>query len=445
MGVWLLWPGVYGYYAQWLYASSLHLWASSVWVLLVAVGVWGLLRLFCRNIQGTNVAFILSTVIAYGGVTGIRYLLGGTLEKWTYFLIVGCGGGIGLFLASRVRSFSTWSRFLAFGGGAVFMANWLLWPTYRALISPKATFFAELSPSMEGRPARSIYFFLLDEHPSPTVLKALFPRADTLLEQLEARGFVCIDSVWASPASTLHTLARLYQPEYGYADTLISSFGFLRFARLSAKLAIMGYFRKGILPYYPPLQQLSFEWEGLFWPTQLMADWEWGKPFKREIKHFYDTRFLQRLSMVVREVPSAPTFYYLHFFVTHAPFSTGEGGSWQALHDQTLYSRIRGAMGFTAQTLLRAIDTLYAYHERQGQPLPIVIVLSDHGLHLGEPERLGVRDTYLAQRLKHQAFFAVHVPDREREAVRSLLKGRHGLNQLASFIESLLGSESKKQ
>jgi len=271
------------------------------------------------------------------------------------------------------------------------------------------------------------------------VLKQLFPQADTFFLRLAQRRFFYNDSLWANPASTLHTLAKAYQVTKGIENDSIVDFGFLQDAVLPLEAQKKGYDLKGLWPYYGPLQQLPIQWEGSGLFSSAFGHFPWTHPISRWIKHRHDKAFVDGMKDLAVHLPEKPTFYHLHVFLTHAPYSTGKGGAWQPLQDYPLQERVRHAISYTHQVVLEFVDTVLATYRKAHRPEPIIFIFSDHGWHIGEPERLGVADVSLRRRLKHQAFLVAYLPGWDTTAARTTVEAVRDYEALAALLRQILG------
>gem|GEM_PF-2768581 len=443
-GVALLWAGVFLYYAHYDYLGWLPALGGAAMVLGVSGGIWGLFCGLYRSVEKGSVAYVLSSFLAFLGVVLFQKMLPDSftpLSSWQevmgYTCAIGVGVGGGIWAVSRVPR-TALLRFFHFFSMGLFLLNGIGWPLYRVLKRGSKTDPVCMNPSS---PLRSVYVILLDEHPSPAVLKQVFPQADTLLFRLGKRGFFYNDSLWANPASTLHAVAKVYQVTKGIEKDSIVDFGFLQDAGLLLEAQKKGYDLKGLWPYYGPLQQLPIRWEGNGLFSSAFGHFPWTRPISRWIKHQYDKTFVDRMKKIAGRPPEKPTFYHLHVFLTHAPYSTGQGGAWQPLLDYSLQERVRNAISYTHQVLLEFIDTLLATYRKAHRLEPIILVFSDHGWHIGEPERLGVGDFTLGRRLKHQAFLAAYLPGWDSVAARAAVGAVRDYQALSKLLRQALGAQ----
>ncbi|GIV25417.1 MAG: hypothetical protein KatS3mg026_1109 [Bacteroidia bacterium] len=362
-GILLLWPGIFLYYAHWDYLSWLPAFGQAAVVLGVSAAVWGLLCGVYKSIERGSIVYIAGSFLAYLAMIISPKLLAKTaLHSYPWLDVVGLacavgvGVGVGIWTASRPLH-TVLLKFFHFFSVGIFLLNAIGWPLYRKIKHHSNTGCAYVNFSP---PLRSVYVLLLDEHPSPGVMRQVFPQADTFLFRLSQKGFFYSDSLWATPASTLHTLAKVYQVPIGRDQDSITDFGLLRHAGLLWAAQKKGYELKGLWPYYGPLQQLPIQWEGSWLFSSAFGHFPWTAPIGRWIKHRHDKAFVAEMKKIAGHLPDKPTFYHLHVFLTHAPYSTGTGGAWQPLLAYSLQERVRNATSYSHQEVLAFIDTLLA-------------------------------------------------------------------------------------
>lgn len=437
LSLWALFPALAGYYGLWFYTPYLKLLANSLMVFLLLLPLWLILYFIFRRVTAANSWFLAITLAGYLLLWSQR-----DVPHFSQYFLYGA--------ALVAVTFPRWKTPLKKKILAFFQVFSLLnlaishvaWPIYREIklsfLSPSwpTTLAAQLPPE------RDIYVFLLDEHPSPAVAKYVFPQCDTFLLALQKRGFYVLESI-KTHGGTLHTLREIYNASLPLKE---DSFGVIALQNLQIPFLAhqQGYQLHGILPYYPPLQRMPFHWEGYFLPDQAFT--ELLAPKSRFIaslfKHYYDVSFLEKMQNICAQPPTDKKkhFFHFHVFVTHALFATGENRNWLNRRKQSLYRRIRQALARTAQEVLSAVDTLRQTYQRIGKPEPIIVIFSDHGLHLGEPERLGLPEIapHLVEPLRYQAFFAAYVPHWSPAEIYNTLSPCHDFPCLSRFLEKLL-------
>ncbi|GIV22366.1 MAG: hypothetical protein KatS3mg025_0025 [Bacteroidia bacterium] len=443
LSLWVLFPALAGYYSLWFYTPYLKLLANSLMVFFPLLLLWGILYLALRKTISTNSWFLAITLTGY-------LLLWSQQEQIPPFSQYLFYGGALLTVTLPFWSISLKEKILSFFqvfGLLNFAFSHVAWPLYREIKLSSFTLPSLSTPPARTPPERDIYVFLLDEHPSPAVAKYVFPQCDTFLFALQKRGFYVLDSI-KTHGGTLHTLREIYNSRTSLKE---DAFGVIALQNLQTLFLAQeqSYQLHGILPYYPPLQRMPFQWEGYFLPDQAFT--ELLAPKSRFIaslfKHRYDLSFLEKIQNICAHPPTDERkhFFHFHVFVTHALFATGASRQWLNRQKQPLYTRIRQALALTAQEVLTAVDTLRQAYRRIGKPEPVIVIFSDHGLHLGEPERLGLPEIapHLVEPLHYQAFFAAYIPHGSPAEIHNALSPCHDFPCLSGFLEKLLSTRKQ--
>lgn len=445
-GVILLWPGVFLYYAHWDYVP----WKFALFQVTVVLGCAGLVwSIFCslyKDLERGSVFYAAFSSITYLFIFLFHDIFVDYLDfshSVRDVILYACATGMGVgggMIAVSWKSFDYIGRFFHFFSIVIFLLNGMVWPLYRLAKHSRQEkkSFISSSPCL----SRSVYFIVLDEHPSPTVLSKVLPKSDTFLFSISQEGFLYNDSIWATYASTLHTLAKVYRVPYGIEKGTIIDFGFLRNAHLLLDAQKKGYELRGLLPYYGPLQQLPIQWEGNWLFSSAFGHFPWIRPIGRWIKHLYDKAFVAGMKKISRTLPEKPTIYHLHVFLTHTPYSTGIEGKWQPLDGFSLEEQIRNTISYTHKEVLDFINNLLASYRKAHRPEPIIFIFSDHGWHKGEPEQLGIADPALRRHLKHQAFMAAYLPGWDRTRARAAVEAVQDYEGLSRLLQEALGMES---
>jgi len=203
-----------------------------------------------------------------------------------------------------------------------------------------------------------------------------------------------------------------------------------------------GYEIKGIWPFVGFIQHLPIQWKGNFLFSSAFAYFPWTRPISRWIKHRYDKAFVEGMKKLAVYLPEKPTFYHLHVFLTHFPYSTGKGGTWQPLWGYSFREQVRNAISYTHQVVLEFVDTVLATYRKAHRPEPIILVFSDHGWRTRQLDGVGVANVSLRRRLEHQAFLAAYLPDWDTTAARAAVEAVQDYEALAALLRQILGIQA---
>lgn len=453
----LFWGGTYLYYAQFYYASGLHIFVYFLTISLISLLIIAFIQLFFVQKTKALAFFGWFSIVLFAllfGYARLKARLAGPVVGGyssgdpviIYGITVPLALGIAI-LALRIGYWMEITRFFHFFSLGIVGINLILWPGYRMI---KTMMYSHTVKDEKGVSFRSysglsshalpdIYVILLDEHPSPRTLGGIFPGTDTFFLHLKRRGFLLNDSIWSNVPSTMHVLSCFFQVNDGINRDTIVFWGLLREAELIRKLKEVGYIPYGILPFYLPLQQLDVQWVGYGFPTYEFARWPLLSPLMRNIKHIYDVLFANKLKKFHFIPENGKNFWYIHFFISHGPFATGKGGAFQSINKTHLYQRIQGALRYTHTSVIGFLDTLMTSYRSRGDGMPVILVMSDHGFHLGEPERLGIQDSLWRRRLKHQAFLAAYIPVWDEAKADSAVRACVSHKDVSRLIEEVVG------